>query len=79
MNLRASNYILGMAVKLFLISLSSILGEFMSVEVIILAAGKGSRMHTHLPKVLHQIGGQPLLGHVIANAKQLNPAAIHIV
>ena len=79
MNLRASNYVLGMAVKLFLISLSSILGEFMSVEVIILAAGKGSRMHTHLPKVLHQIGGQPLLGHVIANAKQLNPAAIHIV
>src|SRR5574344_1331525 len=51
----------------------------MSVEVIILAAGKGSRMHTHLPKVLHRVGGQTLLGHVIKNARELHPSAVHIV
>ena len=31
------------------------------MEVVILAAGKGTRMHSALPKVLHQIGGRPML------------------
>ncbi len=44
----------------------------MSTTVIILAAGKGTRMRSSLPKVLQPLAGQPLLGHVIATAKKLN-------
>lgn len=44
----------------------------MSTTVIILAAGKGTRMRSSLPKVLQPLAGRPLLGHVIATAKQLN-------
>ena len=44
----------------------------MSTTVIILAAGKGTRMRSQLPKVLQPIAGQPLLGHVIHTAKKLN-------
>src|SRR5574344_1282619 len=44
----------------------------MSTSVIILAAGKGTRMRSSLPKVLQPLAGQPLLGHVIATAKKLN-------
>ncbi|MBQ3775127.1 MAG: bifunctional UDP-N-acetylglucosamine diphosphorylase/glucosamine-1-phosphate N-acetyltransferase GlmU [Ruminobacter sp.] len=51
----------------------------MSLEVIILAAGKGSRMHSHLPKVLHKVGGKEILQHVIDNSLELNPEKIHIV
>lgn len=47
--------------------------------VIILAAGKGSRMQSDLPKPLHQIGGRPMLGHVIEVASQLNPEETHVV
>nr|WP_218110552.1 bifunctional UDP-N-acetylglucosamine diphosphorylase/glucosamine-1-phosphate N-acetyltransferase GlmU [Ostreibacterium oceani] len=39
--------------------------------VIILAAGKGTRMHSALPKVLHPIGGQPMLAHLLATATKL--------
>jgi len=39
--------------------------------VAILAAGKGTRLKSRLPKVLHQIGGKPLLQHVIDAAKQV--------
>ena len=49
----------------------------MSTTVIILAAGKGTRMRSQLPKVLQPLAGRPLLGHVIATAKQLN--ADHII
>jgi bifunctional UDP-N-acetylglucosamine pyrophosphorylase / glucosamine-1-phosphate N-acetyltransferase len=42
--------------------------------VAILAAGKGTRLKSQLPKVLHQIGGKPLLQHVIDAAKQIVPA-----
>jgi bifunctional UDP-N-acetylglucosamine pyrophosphorylase/glucosamine-1-phosphate N-acetyltransferase len=51
----------------------------MSLEVIILAAGKGTRMRSSLPKVLHPIAGKPMLAHVIDTAKRLSPAAIHVV
>ena len=51
----------------------------MSLEVIVLAAGKGSRMHSHLPKVLHKVGGKEILKHVVDNVSQLNPKNIHIV
>ena len=51
----------------------------MVLEVIILAAGKGSRMQSTLPKVLHALAGAPLLRHVVNTAKKLNPHAIHVV
>src|SRR5690625_801184 len=49
------------------------------LNVVILAAGKGTRMHSDLPKVLHTIGGQPMLAHVIEAARTLNPARIIVV
>jgi len=51
----------------------------MSISVVILAAGQGTRMRSALPKVLHELGGMPLLQHVIRTARQLDPAAIHVV
>ena len=50
-----------------------------SLNIIILAAGKGTRMHSNKPKVLHEIGGKPILAHVIACAKALNPQKIIVV
>jgi len=49
------------------------------LEVVILAAGQGTRMKSPLPKVLHPVAGKPLLEHVVATARQLDPAAIHVV
>lgn len=51
----------------------------MSLEIIILAAGQGTRMRSSLPKVLHPIAGKPMLAHVIETAGLLSPDAIHIV
>ena len=48
----------------------------MSTNVIILAAGKGTRMRSTLPKVLQLLAGRPLLGHVIETAKKLNATNI---
>ena len=45
----------------------------MRLAVIILAAGKGKRMFSDLPKVLHSIGPQPMLAHVLDTAKELDP------
>ncbi|NWG86766.1 MAG: bifunctional UDP-N-acetylglucosamine diphosphorylase/glucosamine-1-phosphate N-acetyltransferase GlmU [Hydrogenophilaceae bacterium] len=49
------------------------------VNVVILAAGKGTRMHSDLPKVLHPLAGRPLIGHVIAAADRLAPERICVV
>jgi bifunctional UDP-N-acetylglucosamine pyrophosphorylase/glucosamine-1-phosphate N-acetyltransferase len=49
------------------------------VSVVILAAGQGIRMKSKLPKVLHPIGGKPLLGHVIEKAGTLNAAQTVVV
>ena len=49
------------------------------LEIIILAAGKGSRMKSSVPKVLHKIAGTSLLGHVLNAANQLSPQKIHVV
>ena len=49
------------------------------MNVVILAAGKGKRMHSDLPKVLHPLAGKPLLAHVIATARQLGAARICVV
>src|SRR5690606_1474065 len=50
-----------------------------NLEIIILAAGQGKRMRSALPKVLHALGGRPLLAHVLAAAEGLAPRAIHVV
>lgn len=50
------------------------------ITVVILAAGKGTRMRSQLPKVLHQIAGETLLGHVLATVERMGiPQAIAIV
>jgi len=49
------------------------------LEVIILAAGKGTRMRSAIPKVLHKLAGKPLLEHVVATARNLSPTKIHVV
>ncbi len=49
------------------------------LEVVILAAGKGTRMRSRLPKVLHRIADKPLLQHAIDCARSLAPHAIHVV
>lgn len=51
----------------------------MSLDIVILAAGQGTRMRSSLPKVLHPVAGQSMLGHVIATARQLSPDRIHVV
>ncbi|MWV10842.1 UDP-N-acetylglucosamine diphosphorylase/glucosamine-1-phosphate N-acetyltransferase [Pseudomonas sp. R-28-1W-6] len=51
----------------------------MSLEIVILAAGQGTRMRSALPKVLHPVAGKSMLGHVIDCARQLQPQRIHVV
>ncbi|MDG9923406.1 MULTISPECIES: bifunctional UDP-N-acetylglucosamine diphosphorylase/glucosamine-1-phosphate N-acetyltransferase GlmU [unclassified Pseudomonas] len=51
----------------------------MSLDIVILAAGQGTRMRSALPKVLHPVAGKPMLGHVIDTARQLAPRKIHVV
>lgn len=51
----------------------------MSLDIVILAAGQGTRMRSALPKVLHPVAGKPMLGHVIDAARALNPQGIHVV
>lgn len=50
-----------------------------SLAVVILAAGEGTRMRSSLPKVLHRIGGRPLVGHVLDTARDLGPAHVMVV
>jgi bifunctional UDP-N-acetylglucosamine pyrophosphorylase/glucosamine-1-phosphate N-acetyltransferase len=49
------------------------------IHIVVLAAGKGTRMRSALPKVLHQAAGLPLLGHVLRTAAALDPASITVV
>ncbi|MBM3345527.1 MAG: bifunctional N-acetylglucosamine-1-phosphate uridyltransferase/glucosamine-1-phosphate acetyltransferase, partial [Betaproteobacteria bacterium] len=46
------------------------------MNIVILAAGQGKRMHSDLPKVLHPLAGRALLAHVLATAHALKPEAI---
>ena len=50
-----------------------------SLSIVILAAGRGKRMYSDLPKVLHRLAGQPMLGRVIDTARQLHPARLCVV
>ena len=49
------------------------------VQVVILAAGQGKRMHSNLPKVLHPVAGKALVQHVIDTARMLAPAKLVVV
>ena len=49
------------------------------LNIVILAAGKGTRMYSQMPKVLHEIGGMPMLARVIDTAAALKPAQICVV
>ena len=51
----------------------------MSLNIIILAAGNGKRMRSATPKVMHKVGGKPMLEHVLISAKKLNPKSINVV
>lgn len=51
----------------------------LALEIVILAAGQGKRMYSAMPKVLHDLAGKPMLGHVVAVARSLAPRAIHVV
>ena len=49
------------------------------MNIVILAAGMGKRMHSSLPKVLHQLAGKSMLEHVITTARALKPEKLVVV
>lgn len=49
------------------------------LNIVILAAGMGKRMRSNIPKVLHTLAGRPMLSHVIASARALQPTRIVVV
>ena len=51
----------------------------MNTHVVILAAGKGTRMKSALPKVLHRVAGLPMIDHVLASARILHPQSSIVV
>lgn len=50
-----------------------------ALSIVILAAGKGTRMYSDLPKVLHKIAGKPMVKHVIDTVRAINAKHIHLV
>ena len=50
-----------------------------NLAIVVLAAGQGTRMKSRLPKVLHPIGGRPLVGHVLTTAARLGAAHVEVV
>ena len=51
----------------------------MKLRVVILAAGKGTRMRSDLPKVLHKVANKPMVEHVIDTARSLKPGAVNLI
>src|ERR1041385_4271502 len=49
------------------------------VDVLILAAGLGTRMKSNVAKVLHKLDGRPLIGHVVRTASSLQPRKLYVV
>ncbi|MEM6974226.1 MAG: bifunctional UDP-N-acetylglucosamine diphosphorylase/glucosamine-1-phosphate N-acetyltransferase GlmU [Pseudomonadota bacterium] len=52
---------------------------YRALAVIVLAAGKGTRMRSTTPKVLHPLAGMPMLGHVLTTAQALAPERVAVV
>ena len=59
--------------------MSSSSAENPSLAALVLAAGKGTRLKSTRPKVLHEICGRPMLGHSVAAAESLSPAHLVVV
>ena len=51
----------------------------MSLSIIILAAGKGTRMNSERPKVLHEVANYPMLFHILDTVKSLRPKSCNLV
>jgi bifunctional UDP-N-acetylglucosamine pyrophosphorylase / glucosamine-1-phosphate N-acetyltransferase len=51
----------------------------MNLDIVIMAAGKGTRMKSNVPKVLHKLAGRALLGHVLQTAAQLKPRQVILI
>ena len=49
------------------------------LAVVILAAGEGTRMKSSKPKVLHKLGGRPIIKWVLSGVKTLKPERIYVV
>ena len=49
------------------------------LDVVILAAGQGKRMHSARPKVLHRLAGRPLVSHVLRSVRELSPRSVAVV
>src|SRR5262245_46389068 len=49
------------------------------LHIVILAAGKGTRMKSAMPKVLHQVAGKPIIGYVLDAAARLSPQTTTVV
>jgi bifunctional UDP-N-acetylglucosamine pyrophosphorylase/glucosamine-1-phosphate N-acetyltransferase len=49
------------------------------LQIVVMAAGQGKRMHSALPKALHRLAGRPLAAHVVATARALSPRALAVV
>jgi bifunctional UDP-N-acetylglucosamine pyrophosphorylase / glucosamine-1-phosphate N-acetyltransferase len=55
------------------------MGDLSAIHVVVLAAGKGTRMKSAMPKVLHRVSGLPLIDHVLRAASTLDPRSIVVV
>jgi bifunctional UDP-N-acetylglucosamine pyrophosphorylase/glucosamine-1-phosphate N-acetyltransferase len=49
------------------------------VDVVVMAAGKGTRMKSRLPKVLHKLAGRPLLSHVLSTVDAVNARSVVVI
>src|SRR5687767_419940 len=59
--------------------MENVRGEHKSLDILILAAGLGTRMRSNLAKVLHKLDGRPLINHVCRTAASLAPEKIYDV
>ena len=55
------------------------MAEKKSLAVIVLAAGKGTRMKSDLPKVVHRVGGETMLGRVLSSLEPLSPQVVVVI
>lgn len=51
----------------------------MAIDIVILAAGQGTRMRSEMPKVLHTVSGKPMVQHVLDQANKITDAKVHLV